>query len=56
VPSPDVKGREDILRIYLDKIDYDQSIEVGKLAKMCPGFTGAEIENLVNTAILEAVH
>ena len=27
-----------------------------KLAEMCPGFTGAEIENLVNTAITEAIH
>jgi len=56
VPLPDVNGRQDILKIYLDKIEYDQSIEIKKLAQMTPGFTGAEIENLVNTAILQAVH
>ena len=56
VPHPDIKGREDILQIYLDKISYDSEIEVKKLAQMTPGFTGAEIENLVNTAILNAVH
>ena len=31
-------------------------MEARKLAQMCPGFTGAEIENLVNTAITEAIH
>lgn len=31
-------------------------VQSAKLAKMTPGFTGAEIENLVNTAISEAVH
>lgn len=56
VPSPDVNGRQDIFNIYLDKIQYDKNIEVKKLATMTPGFTGAEIENLVNTAILNAVH
>lgn len=56
VPSPDVKGRKDIFEIYLDKIKLDDKVEAEKLAKMTPGFTGAEIENLVNTAITEAVH
>ena len=56
VPKPDVNGRASIFEIYLDKIDRDEKIESKKLAQMCPGFTGAEIENLVNTAITEAVH
>jgi len=57
VPAPDVNGRADIFKIYLAKIDCDkEKCEALKLAKMCPGFTGAEIENLVNTAITEAVH
>lgn len=56
VPSPDVNGREAIFKFYLKKIKHDDSIDPRKLAVMCPGFTGAEIENLVNTAIAEAVH
>lgn len=56
VPSPDVNGRAEIFQIYLDKISHSDKIEAKKLATMTPGFTGAEIENLVNTAITEAVH
>lgn len=56
VPSPDVKGREDIFNHFIAKINHDDSINPRKLAVMCPGFTGADIENLVNTAISEAVH
>lgn len=56
VPLPDVNGREDIFNHYLSKINKVDDIEARKLASMCPGFSGAEIENLVNTAITEAVH
>lgn len=56
VPAPDVNGRTDIFNIYLAKIAKDDKIEAKKLATMTPGFTGAEIENLVNTAITHAVN
>jgi len=56
VPGPDVKGREAIFNHFISKIKHDESVDAHKLAVMCPGFTGAEIENLVNTAIAEAVH
>ena len=56
VPSPDVNGRADIFQIYLNKIAHNDEIKAKKLAQMTPGFTGAEIQNLVNTAITEAVH
>ena len=56
VPRPDINGREDIFNLYLDKIRKNDSIIARKLAQMTPGFTGAEIENLVNTAMTEAVH
>lgn len=56
VPHPDINGREDIFQIYLDKIARNDSVIAKALAQMTPGFTGAEIENLVNTAITEAVH
>ena len=56
MPSPDVNGRTDIFEIYLNKISRKDEIQPKKLAQMTPGFTGAEIQNLVNTAITEAVH
>ena len=56
VPHPDVNGRKDIFDLYLDKISHTKGIESKQLALMTPGFTGAEIENLVNTAITEAVN
>ena len=56
VPHPDVNGREDIFNLYLGKISRNEDIDHKVLAQMTPGFTGAEIENLVNTAITEAVH
>jgi ATP-dependent metalloprotease len=56
VPLPDINGREDIFELYLDKIARTVDVQSKKLATMTPGFTGAEIENLVNTAITEAVH
>jgi len=56
VPLPDVNGRKDIFELYLQNIDKNEEVKADKLARMCPGFSGAEIENLVNTAITEAVH
>lgn len=56
VPTPDKDGRKDILDLYLNKIQKSDDVESEKLAKMTPGFSGAEIENLVNTAITQAVH
>jgi len=56
VPHPDVNGREDIFNLYLNKISKSKNVIAKTLAQMTPGFTGAEIENLVNTAITEAVN
>ena len=56
MPLPDINGRIDIFQLYLDKIAKSDDVDAKKLAQMTPGFTGAEIENLVNTAITEAVH
>ena len=56
VPLPDINGRTDIFELYLDKISRAEDVQARKLAQMTPGFTGAEIENLVNTAITEAIH
>ena len=43
VPLPDVKGREAILQLYLDKICKKDDVKAKKLATMTPGFSGAEI-------------
>jgi ATP-dependent Zn protease len=48
VPHPDIKGREDNFDFYIDKIARSNEIKSKDLARMTPGFTGAEIENLVN--------
>ena len=56
VPHPDINGREAIFKLYLDKIKRSDNIVPKMLAQMSPGFTGAEIANLVNTAITMAVH
>ena len=56
VPLPDIKGRTDIFEFFLSKIPTHESVTAKSLAQMTPGFSGAEVENLVNTAISEAVH
>ncbi|XP_061442668.1 ATP-dependent zinc metalloprotease YME1L1 isoform X2 [Rhineura floridana] len=54
VPRPDVKGRTEILKWYLGKIKYDESIDAEIIARGTVGFSGAELENLVNQAALKA--
>ncbi len=54
VPPPDVKGREAILKLYAKKFKIDPSIDFKNIAKGTPGFTGANLENLLNEAALIA--
>jgi len=54
VINPDIKGRREILELYLSKIKHDDSIDIEKLAKMSVGFSGADIQNMVNTAAIKA--
>jgi ATP-dependent metalloprotease len=56
VPLPDINGRIEIFDYFLKKIPISDEITPKDLAQMTPGFTGAEIENLVNTSIAEAIH
>jgi cell division protease FtsH len=51
---PDIKGRHKILQIHGDKIKMAEDLDLNKIAQMCPGFTGAELANLVNEAALMA--
>nr|XP_019958770.1 PREDICTED: ATP-dependent zinc metalloprotease YME1L1 isoform X2 [Paralichthys olivaceus] len=54
VPRPDVKGRTEILNLYLSKIKVDSVMDAEVIARGTVGFTGAELENLVNQAALKA--
>ena len=54
VPRPDVKGREGILAVHLRKVPLALDVDVSVLARGTPGFSGADLENLVNEAVLLA--
>ena len=54
VPPPDLNGREAILKLYAKKFKIDESIDFRSLAKSTPGFTGADLENMLNEAALIA--
>ncbi len=55
VGIPDVKGREEILKVHTRKKPLEESVELNVLAKRTPGFSGADLENLANEAALLAV-
>jgi cell division protease FtsH len=54
VPRPDVGGREGILRVHTKKIPLAEDVEISVLARGTPGFSGADLANLVNEAALLA--
>ncbi|MDY6830326.1 MAG: ATP-dependent zinc metalloprotease FtsH [Thermodesulfobacteriota bacterium] len=54
VPLPDIRGRRAILDVYIKKIPAADDVNVNNLAKGTPGFSGADLENLVNEAALFA--
>jgi len=54
VSNPDIKGRTQILQLYLNKIKHDNTVKLGDLAARTTGFSGADLENLVNTAAIRA--
>jgi cell division protease FtsH len=55
VDRPDKKGREEILKIYIDNIQTDDSVDIAQIAAMTSGMVGADLANLVNEAALLAV-
>jgi cell division protease FtsH len=55
VGAPDMRGREQILRIHARKVALDADVDLRQLARGTPGFSGAELANLVNEAALLAV-
>jgi cell division protease FtsH len=54
VPRPDVKGREDILRVHTRKVPLSDDVELSVIARGTPGFSGADLANLVNESALWA--
>jgi cell division protease FtsH len=52
VSLPDIRGREQILKVHARKVPLDESIDLGILARGTPGFSGADLANLVNEAAL----
>lgn len=54
VDRPDVKGREEILKVHMKEKKFADDVDVGILARQTPGLVGADLENLVNEAALLA--
>ncbi|KXX65322.1 ATP-dependent metalloprotease [Marichromatium gracile] len=54
VPLPDVRGREQILKVHMRKIPAAEDVQASVLARGTPGFSGADLANLVNEAALFA--
>ncbi len=54
VDNPDIKGREEIFKIHTKKVALSKNVDLKKLAKATPGFSGADIANMVNEAALLA--
>lgn len=54
VPLPDIRGREQILKVHAKKVPLDEAVDLVSLARGTPGFSGADLANLVNEAALFA--
>ena len=54
VPLPDVKGREQILKVHMRKVPLDKNVKPSIIARGTPGFSGADLANLVNESALLA--
>ena len=54
VPNPDIRGRERILKVHMRKVPLDSNVDARVIARGTPGFSGADLANLVNEAALLA--
>jgi len=54
VPLPDIRGREEILKVHMRKVPLAPDVKADIIARGCPGFSGADLANLVNEAALFA--
>ncbi|MCA8938346.1 MAG: ATP-dependent zinc metalloprotease FtsH, partial [Planctomycetes bacterium] len=55
IDLPDTKGREEIFKVHLSKVKVDDAADVAELGRATPGFSGADIANLINEAALATV-
>lgn len=55
VELPDLKGRDEILRVHAKKVRLDESVDFNKIARMASGASGAELANIINEAALRTV-
>lgn len=55
VNYPDVKGREEVLKVHARKKHFESNVSLEKIAKLTPGCTGADLENILNEAAILAV-
>ena len=56
VPLPDVRGRKQILDLYSKPVPLDEGVDLETIARGTPGFSGADLSNLMNVAALKASH
>jgi len=54
VDRPDIRGREEVLRVHAKKVPLSEDVNLGVLARGTPGFSGADLANMVNEAALTA--
>ncbi len=54
VPLPDIRGREQILKVHMRKVPIDDDVDASVIARGTPGFSGADLANLINEAALFA--
>ena len=54
VPSPDMKGREEILKVHAKKVKMAKEVDLSVIAKSTPGFVGADLANVINEAAILA--
>ena len=54
VPSPDMKGREEILKVHAKKVKMSDEVALSIIAKSTPGFVGADLANVINEAAILA--
>ncbi len=54
VDKPDLKGREDILRVHVRKVKISKDVDLKTIAQRTPGFVGADLSNIINEAALLA--
>ena len=52
IPKPDLKARKEILEHFLKKQPKEKSVDIDRLARLTVGYTGADLKNAVNLAIL----